>query len=252
MTASTGSGTATRTAEVAIVSTFDRRHRKGRVRVRKFLLACGVAYSLSYVIANDVVAAAWYDGYNRVDQAISELSAKGASPRPFLVAMLPVWTALMIAFGIGVWKSAHGRRGLRVAGALLVAHGVVAVSWLWFPMTARADMVGRGTGANDAGHLVLTALTLVFILSELGFAAASLGRRFRLYSLVTAVIVLAFGSLVGTQSPNLQDGKPTAWMGLFERVCVGAWLLWLVVLAVTLTRAHDYDMRVETAPPGAA
>jgi len=41
-------------------------------------------------------------------------------------------------------------------------------------------------------------------------------------------------------------------MGLFERVCVGAWLLWLVVLAVTLMRAHDYHTRVETPPPGAA
>jgi len=69
---------------------------------------------------------------------------------------------------------------------------------------------------------------------------------------VTAAAALAFGALVGAQSPNLQDGKPTAWMGLFERVCVGAWLLWLVVLAVTLMRAHDYHTRVETPPPGAA
>ena len=99
MTMSARSATVTRAAEVETVSTFDRRRRKARVPVPKFPLACGVAYSLSYVIANDVVAASRYDGYNRVDQAISELSAKGASPKPSLVAMLPVWTALMIGSG---------------------------------------------------------------------------------------------------------------------------------------------------------
>jgi Protein of unknown function (DUF998) len=187
----------TRPVEAEKVSTLDgiRAHERAPGLVLKPLLACGVVYSLSYVIANDIVAATRYDGYSRVDQAISELSATGASTRPFLVAMLPFWTALMIAFGIGVWMSAHDKRFLRVTGALLVASGVTGVIWLPFPMSSRAEMVRVGTGGNDLGHLVLTAVTVTLILLQMGFGAAAFGKQFRLYSLVSAATVLVFGAL---------------------------------------------------------
>jgi hypothetical protein len=76
------------------------------------LVACGVLYALTYVIFNDVIAATSYYGYSRMSQAVSELSASGAPTRTFLVAMLPIGTALLIAFGIGGWKSARGKRAL--------------------------------------------------------------------------------------------------------------------------------------------
>ena len=72
--------------------------RPGLVEV---LLACGVLYPLTYVVANDLVAATLYDGYSRMDQAISELSATGAPTRIFLVAMLASIFYLVIgAFGV--------------------------------------------------------------------------------------------------------------------------------------------------------
>jgi len=220
------------------------------------LLGCGVAYAVSYFVANDVVAAASYHGYRRWDQAVSELSAKGADPRPFLVAMLPVWTGLMIAFGVGIWRSARNRRGLTVTGGLMVAHGIVAIGWLWFPMTARADMVANGTGSNDTGHLVLSGLTGLFVVAELVSAAVAFGWWFRIYSIVTVVVILVCGVLTSALSPNLQDGKPTPWMGLYERISIGGWLVWMTVLAVVLLnelRHEPFPGATPTEPlPGAA
>lgn len=207
-----------------------------RSTVARVLVACGALYAMSYVIANDVIAASRFRGYNRIDQAVSELSAKGAASRPFLVAMLPIWTALMIAFGIGVSMSANRKRFLRITGGVIVAHGVVAITWLWFPMTSRQDMIRAGTASNDTGHLVLTTLTIVFILAELGCAAVAFGRWFRAYSAITAATVLVFGALVGPLAARIPDGKPTPWMGLYERVSIGGWLLWMTVLAVMLLR----------------
>jgi hypothetical protein len=200
----------------------------------KVLLGCGIAYAASYIVANDVIAAAKWSGYRRWDQAISELSAKGADPRQFLVAMLPVWTALMIAFGVGIWRSARTRRALRVTGGLMVAHGIVAIGWLWFPMTSRVDMVVHGTGGNDTGHLVMSGLTGVFVVAEMVSAAVAFGWWFRLYSAITIVAILVCGALTSALSPNLEDGKPTRWMGLYERISIGGWLLWMTVLAVIL------------------
>jgi hypothetical protein len=217
-------------------------------RVTKALLACGVLYGLMYVIANDVVAAVIFGDYDRVDQAVSELSAEGAVSRPFLVAMAAIWAPAMVAFGIGVRRSARGSRCLRVTGGLLVAFGVTSLAWLPLPMTAREDMViGADAVANDVGHIAMSAVTIVLILAQIGFAAAALGRRFRLYSLATATIVLLFGALTGTQGPKLATGEATPWMGFYERVSIGAWMLWMAVLVVVLWQRVNVDEPAQPA-----
>ena len=55
--------------------------RTTRISARQALLACGIVYALLYVIVNDVIAATLYDGYSRMSQAVSELSATGAPTR---------------------------------------------------------------------------------------------------------------------------------------------------------------------------
>ena len=211
------------------------------------LLASGVLYALAYAVVNDLVAATLYDGYSRMSQAVSELSATGAPTRSFLTAMLPLFTALMIAFGIGVWRSARGRRALRVTGGLLVAHGVSFSLWLLAPMSSREDMVEGTMPANDLGHIVLTVVTILLILGEIGFGAAALGARFRRYSLATAATVLVFGALTGVEAAKVPAGDPTPWMGLVERISIGAWLLWIAVLAVALLRRRR-DAEEVTVP----
>src|SRR5512135_2007831 len=67
----------------------------------KALLGCGIAYPVGYAVANDVIAASRYDGYSRMNQAVSELSATGAPTRRFLTATVPVFAALEVAYGVG-------------------------------------------------------------------------------------------------------------------------------------------------------
>ena len=204
----------------------------------KVLLTCGIAYGVLYVVANDVVAATIFDGYSRVDQAISELSGTDAASRPFLTAILPLFTLVVIGFGTGVWKAAQQSRALRVTGAILVAQGIMFPLWLLFPMTSRAQMVQETTAANDVGHLILGALAILFIIAEMGFSAAVFGKRFRLFSVAMAVTVLVFGAVTGMLSSDITAGDPTPWMGIVERISYGAWLLWMGVLAVVLLRTQ--------------
>jgi hypothetical protein len=224
--------------------------RISRANLVRALLACGVGYSLLYVVQNDVIAASRYEGYSRRSQAVSELSAKGAPTRRFLAAMLPLSAALMTAFGIGVSKSAGRSRALRVTGALLVAGGPVSVAWLPFPMSSRAD-IQRGAGAgNDVGHLVLSGATGLLVLSQIGSAAAAFGTRFRLYSLASAATVLLFtGVLTGREAAKLAKGEPTAWMGLYERIGLGAWLLWIAMLAIDLLPTAQAGRQCRTYTP---
>jgi hypothetical protein len=153
--------------------------------------------------------------------------------------------ALLMGFGAGVWRAAHGRPSLRATGGLLAAHASTFPLWVLSPMTSREEMLGP-IAPNDLGHLMLTALTLIFILLETGFAGKALGRRFRIYSGVTVVAVLGLGGLTALFSSRLPHG-PTPWLGLVERGSVGAWLLWLAVLAVVLLR-QEGRRPARTAP----
>jgi hypothetical protein len=210
-------------------------------RLTQVLLTCGVLYTALYVILNDVVAASLYDGYDPLSQAISELSATASPARAFLTAVFPLWPALMIAFGIGVRRASGGRRALRMTGVLLVAHGIVGLLWLAFPMTSRADITsGAPAAANDIGHLVMTGATIVLILSEIGISALAFGWRFRLYAVASTVIVVVFGALTAVQASTLAAGGPTPWMGLFERISIAPWLLWMAVLHfILMTTGHS-------------
>ena len=211
-------------------------------RLTKGLLACGVLYAVTYIAGNDLIAAAMTRGYTRMDQAVSELSATGAAARPLLIGMNAIWMPAMVAFGVGVWRAARGNRWLRVTGVLLMVFGVTSLLWLPFPMTARQDVVvGAAMATNDLGHIGMTALTAVFILAEIASSAVGLGWGFRIYCAATVAVILVFGALTGAQAPHVAQGLPTPLMGFYERVNIGAWLLWMAVLAVVLWRRLDAE-----------
>lgn len=191
---------------------------------------------MTYVVANDVIAAARYPNYSRTNQAVSELSATGAPTRRFLVGMLPVFTGLTGAYGIGVWKAAGRRRALRATSLVLLASGATGIAWLPFPMSSR-DVIARGEASgSDTGHLVLSGLTVAEILALLGAGSGAFGTRFRIYSLTSAAVVLLSGALTSRQAAKLANGQPTPGMGLYERISMATWLQWMAVLATILLR----------------
>jgi uncharacterized protein DUF998 len=202
---------------------------------RKALLSCGVLSSLVYVAANVAGARRWRE-YSSLSQTVSELSAIGAPSRPVMVPLLTAHSLLVIPFGFGVRESAGSRRALGATGALLVALGV---SDLFAPLTPmhRREALARGEGSRtDRGHIALTGVNSLLILLAIGLGASAFGRRFRDYSIATIVVLLAAGGLTGAQASRLEANLPTPWAGALERVSIGGYLLWQVVLAGALAR----------------
>ena len=222
-----------------------RRHRRV---LRKALLACGIGYGVAYIVASDVIAATLYDGYSRMDQAVSELSATGSPTHTFLTAIGPIFSLALIGFGVGIWWSAQGKRSLQVAGALVIAHGAMSFLWLLAPMSQREVIAaGQGTSA-DTLHLVLSGATGLFVAAYVGTAAVGFGWVFRLYSIATIATSLVFG-LLSAQVDKIEAGDPTPYMGLLERISMGSWLMWMAVLAaVLLRRAFDDDKALALEP----
>jgi hypothetical protein len=208
------------------------------VTPRIALLACGLLYAVLYPIVNDAIAATLYDGYSRMDQAVSELSATGAPTHAFLTTMTPVFSLLFIGFGLGVWQSAYEKRSLRLAGGLMIAHGAMGFLWMFGPMSQREVIAAGGATSADTMHLILSAATGLFVTAYVATTSFAFGWTFRLYSIATIATALLFG-LLSAQVDKIEAGEPTPWMGMLERIGIGAWLLWVAVTALLLIRSRE-------------
>lgn len=201
--------------------------------IRKAALACGIIASLLYVAINIIVPLQWAD-YSSVNQTVSELSAIDAPTRTLWLVLSMPYSFLMIAFAWGVWKSAAGNRLLRMSGGLLIAYGALGLIWPFAPMHLREALVVGAGNFSDTMHLTLAAITELIYLMALGLTALALGKGFRLYSAITFIVLFFFGTLTFLASPNLAKNMPTPFMGIWERINIGVFLLWVGVLAVVL------------------
>jgi hypothetical protein len=52
------------------------------------------------------------------------------------------------------------------------------------------------------------------------------------------VVLVAFAGLTFLEAPRLDAGLPTPWIGLWERINISVFLLWIAVLAVRLLRVR--------------
>lgn len=204
--------------------------RTGHVSV---LLACGIAAAVLEGAMLVFVPLLW-PSYSSADQTVSELSAIDAPTRLLWVTLGTIYTALIIAFGWGVRASAGRSRALRVVGAAFLVSGLIGL--FWPPMHLREVLAAGGKTLTDTLHIAWTIATGVLMLVAMGFGAWSFGKRFRLYSVATVVVLLAAGALTSVDAPKLEANLPTPGMGVWERVNMGVYLLWVAVLALTLLR----------------
>jgi hypothetical protein len=223
---------------------------------RKGLLVCGILSSLLY---GGMIATIRFDGYRRLSQTPSELTAIGA-PTQFVWMLLgAVYTVLVTAFGCGVWKSAGRDRALRIVAGLLVAYGSLGLLWPFAPMHQRQVLAAGGGTLSDTMHVALASTTVLLMFVAMGVAATAFGSRFRLYSVASLVVLVVFGALTFRDAPRVQANLPTPWVGLWERIDISVFLLWVVVLGTVLLRTPARGERpiagvvlTEARPPGAA
>lgn len=202
------------------------------MKLHKVLLVCGIISSLIY-IGTDLIAAKMWEGYSAASQMVSEFIAINAPTRPLVVVLFLIYSLLIFAFGSGVWMSAGEKRALRLTAVGLIGKEVLGVVvTMFFPIHLRGI---EGT-LTDTMHGVLTMAGNLFMLLALLSAATAFGKGFGLYSIATAVLLIVFGYLTGTYIPNIAANLPTPLMGVYERINIFAYMLWVVILTVVLLR----------------
>ena len=207
----------------------------GKALLTKVFLTCGILSSLLYVAMNIFIPMQW-EGYSAVSQTISELSAIDAPTRSLWVPFGIVYALLTSAFGCGVWRSAKGNRPLRIVGGLLFINGVISL--FWPPMHQREVLATGGGTMTDTMHIVFSMVTVLLFMLSIGLGAVAFEKGFRLYSIATGVILLVFGILTAMQAPGIEVNGPTPMIGVWERINIGVYMLWVIVLAIILLRTE--------------
>lgn len=201
------------------------------VFLKKTLLICGIISPVLYALMN-VFVAMLYSGYDSASQTVSELSAIGAPTRMLWVVLGVAYTLIVAAFGWGVWLSATGNRSLRIVGVLIIIYALVSIFWPFAPMHQREALAAGMKSMSDTWHLTLAGVTVFIMVAAMGFGAVSFGKGFRLYSIITILVLLVFGIFTALDAPKVEANLPTPWAGVWERINIGVFLLWVIVLAM--------------------
>ncbi len=199
----------------------------------KSLYLCGVAAPLVYLLVV-VIGDAIRPGYSHIANAISELIAAGAPNKTFLDVFFLLYNGLITLAGIGLFAQAQRGPAARLGkagAACIIGVGLVSILMtLFFPMDA------RGTDATLQGtiHLIIAGLESLGSMAAMFLIGLWQKKQPGLQrTVLVTFICLALVFLAGiTAGASAASGSP--FMGLFERITIGAFLLWVLVFFTTI------------------
>ena len=203
---------------------------------KRIFLLCGIFSSVWYIAIN-VIVPLQYSGYSVASYTISELSAIDAPTRTLWVSMCVFYSLLLMAFGIGIWLSAGSQKKLRFVAALFVFDAVFG--FFWPPMHQREVIAAGGGTYTDTMRLLWGYITIGLMLLRIGIGAAAFGNKFRVLSILVVIVFVVFGILTGLESPGIESGQPTPYIGIWDRINIGAYMVWVIAFAIALLLKNE-------------
>ena len=201
--------------------------------LRKILVSCGIAAPVLYIVTAIVGAALRPDDYSHIVNAISELLSNGAPNKAVLDVVFNIYNALLLAFAIGAYSVAKNMPRLtQVSMGVLVGIQVLSFSWGFFPMDPLgAEATFAGTMHNVLGGVVALTTIIMPLLMGLGVRRLDGFSRYANFSFVSSAIIFVSG-LTGV----ILAGQGVQLFGLFERITIGSYEIWLIVTALSLLK----------------
>ena len=218
---------------------------------QRVLILAGVLGPIIYIL-NVVLGGIITPNYSHIENAVSELTQRGAPNIVVLSALFVLSAVLILLFGIAIMMRYHSQsRRVYAGGVMIVVYGIFAALLATiFPQ----DPIGGESTFPGTMHLVVAGLAAfvimgLILLIGLGMDQRTGWYRFKLYSIITVIAVFVFGA----STPILIMNKIEI-LGLFERLTQLAYLQWFVVFAaisyVQLVRERPVPSRAMHARRG--
>jgi len=210
----------------------------------KTISVFGIIAPIIFVVTI-VVGGLTTPGYSHLSQSISELVMSGAPNKLYLDISFSINYVFSCIFGFGllvIFRSKASPLNSPTGLVGFIILGVIAVlSFLssnFFPM----NLPGTPPTTSGTIHLTLVGLESIgsmvaILLIGLWFKKVGLSRH-SVYSIITLTIVFITGivTLVATT-------QGSSYVGLFERLTIGAFALWSFVVAL---KFHDFTPGLQT------
>ncbi len=149
--------------------------------------------------------------------------------------ILTVYNALIVIFAFAVGRAFRGFAFTMVVlvPALLVLVGIAGILLDFYPM----DPIGAVISYGGRVHLWLAGIAslgtiLAVLLTALALRGDAAWGRFAGYSVISVIVIAFSGGFAA-----LAAGRRSPVTGLWERITIGAFLLWIFVLGLRLVRS---------------
>ena len=199
----------------------------------KIISLFGIIAPIIFVITV-VVGGLITSGYSHLSQSISELVMSGAQNKLYLDIPFSINYVFSCIFGFGLFVIFQSKASPLNSSTGLIGFtilGIIAI--LSFLSSNIFTMNLPGTPATTSGtiHLILVGLESIgsmvaILLVGLWFKKVGLS-GYSVYSIITLIIVFITGIM--TVVRTTQD---SSYVGLFERLTIGAFVLWSFVIAL--------------------
>lgn len=173
-------------------------------------------------------------GYSHLSQSISELVMSGAPYKLYLDISFSINYVFSCIFGFGLFLIFRSKVAPFSSTAGLIGFVILGViSILSFLSSNFFTMNLPGTPATTSGtiHLILVGLESIGSMAAIllvGFWFRRVGlSSYGVYSIVTLIIVFITGILT-----LIATTQGSSYIGLFQRLTVGAFALWSFVIAL--------------------
>lgn len=199
--------------------------------MKKLFLASGAASALVYLFAV-VLGGLLRRDYSHVSHAISELTGSGAPNRELLNVLFNIYGLLSIVFAIAALNhvKAYASRAADASMILFLVISVFTFLWVFFPMDERgAEATFKGAVHIAIAAVVSPSTIICMLLAGLGFKRRKDMKGYAVYSLISSALVLVSGMMAAISPGNT---LLLPYMGLFERVTIGLYLLWMLVTSI--------------------
>ncbi len=197
------------------------------------LLWCGILSSFWYIAIN-IYVPMQYSGYSMASFTVSELSASGAPTRILWVLLMVPYLLLFSAPGWTLLQF-KGNRLLSITGSLIIAYCIFNLYWP--PMHMR----GSTPSLQDTLHIAWAIVTNIFMWALMITGAMALNRRFRIYTFISILLHIVFGILTFGEAPNIPVNGPTPMIGIWERINIFIFMLWVIVFVAVLLKKKNIE-----------
>jgi hypothetical membrane protein len=192
-----------------------------------FLLA-GPLATIIYVFTV-IYGAAIRPGYSHVYNFISELISAKAPNKEKLNPLFLAFNILTGVFAVGfLLSSAGGSLTGRWAALVLIVEAIAGFATVFFPQDERTDPV-TPTGTM---HIVLAGLSSLTTMGAMLLAGLWFNSIPAIYTFISLAVVFITGGMTAVAT-----GRKSPVAGLLERITIGGFLQWMLVVGLLLSIA---------------